>query len=333
MENCILIEIILGMIRKIYRTLIRISATRYQKKINLLISLLNPKDGINFIDVGAAGQIIPRWKRIEKYVNYYGFEPDKRSREELLAQENNCKSYYLDSKIISNKSEVTEIHLCKAPMTSSVYAPNRSFVDLFAEAERFDIVSKEKLNATTIDKLEIENIDFIKLDIQGGELNALKGAEKTLNNCLGLEIEVEFLPIYKNQPLYADITNFLKKHQFEFIDFLRICRWERNNIYTNMGQAAWGDGLYLKTPEFVAKNIIDTDMIKRYIVICLIYHKIDLIISLLDQLKDRSIVSSKFTKRLLRFDKRLKKSKWLKERFNNLTKLFIFIDEEIHLFN
>ena len=321
------------MIRKIYRSLVQISATRYEKKINLLISLLNLKDGISLIDVGAAGQIMPRWKRIEKYVNYYGFEPDNRSREKLIAQENNCNSYYLDSKIVSNKSEVTEIHLCKAPMTSSVYQPNRAFVDLFAEAERFDIVSKEKLNATTIDQLDIENTDFIKLDIQGGELNALKGAEKTLKNCLGLEIEVEFLPIYKNQPLYADVTNFLREHHFEFIDFLRICRWERNNIYTNMGQATWGDGLYLKTPEFVAENITETETIKRYIAICLLYHKIDLIISLLDQLKDKSIVSYKFINILLRFDRRLKRSKWLKERFNNFVKMFYYIDEEIHMFN
>ena len=321
------------MIRKIYRTFVQVSANSYRSKINQLFSLLNIENGIDLIDVGAAGQIIPHWKRVEKYLNYYGFEPDNRSREELLAQKNNCNRYQLDEKIVSDKSEMKEIHLCKAPMTSSVYLPNRAFVDLFAQADRFDVLSKEKLNATTIDQLELNKTDFIKLDIQGGELNALKGAEKTLKNCLGLEIEVEFLPIYKNQPLYADVTNFLKEHHFEFIDFLRICRWERNNIYTNMGQAAWGDGLYLKTPEFVAKNFTDTDTIRRYIAICLLYHKIDLIISLLDQLKDKSIVSSKFVNRLLRFDRRLKRSKWLKESFNKFVKLFYYIDEEIHLFN
>lgn len=321
------------MIKKVYRTLVKVSASRYCKKLNDLISLLEIEDGISLIDVGAAGQIMPRWQRIEKFLNYYGFEPDQRSRNKLLAQKNNCNRYQLDEKIVSDKSEIKEIHLCKAPMTSSVYLPNRAFVDLFAQADRFDVMSKEKLNATTIDQLELTKTDFIKLDIQGGELNALKGAEKTLKNCLGLEIEVEFLHIYKNQPLYADVTNFLKKHQFEFIDFLRICRWERNNIYTNMGQAAWGDGLYLKTPEFVAKNFTDKDTIRRYIAICLLYHKIDLIISLLDQLKDKSIVSSKFVNRLLRFDRRLKRSKWLKESFNNFVKLFFYIDEEIHLFN
>lgn len=321
------------MIKKVYRTLVKVSASRYCKRLNDLISLLEIEDGISLIDVGAAGQIMPRWQRIEKFLNYYGFEPDQRSRNKLLAQKNNCKSYQLNDKIVSNKNEIKEIHLCKAPMTSSVYPPNREYLDLFADSDRFDVVSKEKLKTTTIDHLDLGVTDFIKLDIQGGELNAIKGADETLQTCLGLEIEVEFLPIYEKQPLYADVTNYLKKFNFEFIDFLRICRWERNDIYTSRGQAAWGDGLYLKTPEFIAQNVSDTDTIKRYIAICLLYHKIDLIFSLLEQLKIKNIVSPKFTKKLIRFDQRLKRSKWLKERFNNFVKLFLYVDEEIHLFN
>ena len=58
--------------------------------------------------------------------------------------------------------------------------------------------------------MNINNIDFIKLDIQGGEPNALKGA-KSLNKVLGLEIEIEFHKIYKNQPLFSDINTFMRK--------------------------------------------------------------------------------------------------------------------------
>lgn len=321
------------MFKRIYRFLLNISAIRYTKKINRLISLLAIKDGIHLVDVGAAGQIMPRWKRIEKYLNYYGFEPDDRSRELLLAQKNECLNYTLDEKIVSSEECLKEIHLCKAPMTSSIYEPNREYIEKFSEADRFDIISKEKLDATTIDKLEKKGLDFIKLDIQGGELDALKGAEKSLTNCLGVEVEVEFLPIYKNQPLYSDVTSYLQKHDFEFIDFLRICRWERNNIYTNLGQAAWGDGLYLKTPEFIAKNVTDHEVIKRYVLICVLYHKFDLIHSLLNQLYDTSFINSSFNKKLDVFEKRFRRSSWYKTQFNKLAKLFLFVDEEIHTFH
>ncbi len=322
------------MIKLIYRFLIGFSESKYRKKINHLISLLNIKNGISLIDIGAAGQIIPRWERVEKFINYYGFEPDERSRKKLLAQRNNCRSYHLDEKIISNKKEKKIIHFCKAPMTSSIYQPNRDYVDLFADADRFDIISQELLDSTTIDKINCPKKDFIKLDIQGGELEALKGGKDSLKKCLGLEVEVEFLPIYKDQPLYTDVTKFLKDNDFEFIDFLRICRWERNNIYTNLGQAAWGDALYLKTPEFIVKNITDTDLIKRYIAICIIYNKIDLVKCLLKKLNSNTIIlDTNFIKKLNGFHKRLTRSKLIKEKLNKFLKLFLFVDEEIHMFN
>tara|TARA_A100001015_G_scaffold315311_1_gene426850 strand:+ start:676 stop:981 length:306 start_codon:yes stop_codon:yes gene_type:complete len=98
---------------------------------------------------------MPRWKRAEKFLNYYSFEPNLRLRLALLKQNNGCISYQLDDKILSNKNKFQEIHFCKAPMTSSTFAPNRTFVDLFSEADQFDVVSKEKLDATTLDTISL----------------------------------------------------------------------------------------------------------------------------------------------------------------------------------
>ena len=65
----------------------------------------------------------------------------------------------------------------------------------------------------------------MKLDIQGAELEVLKGAKKTLSNTLGLEIEVEFVHLYTNQPLFGDLYTFLSSHNFELMDFTSIQRW------------------------------------------------------------------------------------------------------------
>ena len=321
------------MIKSLYRLFLQFSENKYRKRINHLFSLLELDKGLFLVDVGAAGQIMPRWKRVEKFLNYYGFEPDERSRLALLKHNNGCMSYQLDEKILSNKNEVQEIHFCKAPMTSSTFPPNRAFVDLFSEADRFNVVSKEKLDATSLDTINLPKTDFIKLDIQGGELNALHGSSASLKKCFGLEIEVEFLPIYKEQPLYSDITNFLKEHDFVFIDFLRICRWERDDIYTNLGQAAWGDALYLRSPEYVASNYTDQEQIKKFIAICLLYHKFDLVKRLSVLIESDSFLSAKFKKELSRFERRFRKSKWIKEGFNKFVKLFLYVDEEIHLFH
>lgn len=321
------------MIKYIYQLILKLSENKYRKSINRLFNLLELEQGLFLVDVGAAGHIMPRWKRVEKTLNYYGFEPDERSRLDLLEQNTGCMIYELDEKILSNKNNVEEINLCKAPMNSSTYPPNREFVDLFSDEDRFDIISKKKLEATTLDTINLPEIDFIKLDIQGGELNALIGSINSLKKCFGLEVEVEFHPIYYKQPLFSDIDNFLKEHDFVFVDFLRICRWERDDIYTSLGQATWGDALYLRTPEYIASTYSEQETIKKYIAICLLYHKFDLINRLSILIENESFLSAKFKKSLSRFEKRFRKSKWIKEVLNKVVKLFLYVDEEIHLFH
>ena len=52
----------------------------------------------------------------------------------------------LNSFVWTEETEI-EFNLCKKPMVSSVYKPNRKLLDQFSNADRFDIVKKELLQA------------------------------------------------------------------------------------------------------------------------------------------------------------------------------------------
>lgn len=245
--------------------------------LSAISKLPSIEQGLTLMDIGAAGEIEPRWKRIEPIINYVGFEPDERSRSMLVEVRNNCLNYKILPFAVWDSVGPVTINLCRTPQVSSHYSPNRSFLDLFPASPRFDVVSTASLEAMKLDNLGLESPDFIKIDIQGGELSALKGGQRLLEDALGLELEVEFLPLYVEQPLFGEICSFLSKSGFEFIDFVNLCRWERG-AHNGFGQCVFGDGLFLRSPEAVLSNrAIDDRTISKYLAICLTYNRFDLI--------------------------------------------------------
>lgn len=62
----------------------------------------------------------------------------------------------------------------------------------------------------------IERIDLLKMDIQGGELAALHGAAAMLKRQAISVIysEAFFLPFYKDQPLFGEISAYLSSHGY-----------------------------------------------------------------------------------------------------------------------
>jgi FkbM family methyltransferase len=61
--------------------------------------------------------------------------------------------------------------------------------------------------------------DLIKLDVQGFELEVLKGAEKALEQTRFLILEISFERFYEDQPLFGDIVEYLNQTKFDLKAF------------------------------------------------------------------------------------------------------------------
>ena len=264
------------MLLKFIKFKLRILVSR-QRKLKLLycIGKLPSNSSVTLLDIGAAGKIQQRWSEISSIINYIGFEPDLRSRELLLANPQSCKSYRIYSDVVSDDSEIMNFNLTRKPQVSSIYEPNFEILNKFSNSERFEIISKETTKTTKLDDLGLK-ADFIKMDIQGAELKALKGAEKLLNETLGIEIEIEFIEVYKNQPKFAEINSLLEMQGFMLLDFVNIYRWERDS-FNGLGQVIFVEGLYIKTPETLVKDKITVEKMSSYFIILLLYKRYDLI--------------------------------------------------------
>jgi FkbM family methyltransferase len=100
--------------------------------------------------------------------------------------------------------------------SSSLFSPNQEEMQKYHNWLLFNEVVTVQSN--TLDNVcqdeGVEKIDFIHLDVQGCELNTLKGAEKLLFGVTAIWLEVEAVPLYLEQPLKEDIELFMNKNGF-----------------------------------------------------------------------------------------------------------------------
>lgn len=86
-------------------------------------------------------------------------------------------------------------------------------------------------------------VDLLKLDLQGYELEALKGCGKLLERIKIITIEIEFIPLYDGQPLFGDIDVYLRAQGFRMLNLYE--------LYTHPdGQLTAGDAVYLNRKYF-----------------------------------------------------------------------------------
>lgn len=253
---------------------------------------------IHVVDVGASGGLHSRWQKVANY-NFKAvlFEPDPREYDRL--KQSLGDNYLVINSALSNSAQQVEFNLCRQQTASSIFMPNLELINKYPEAERCDIVDTITIKTDTMDNqllnAGLTEIDFIKIDAQGYELSILEGAVKTLNNVIGLEIEVEFLPIYKNQPLFHEVDQFIMSRGFELIDLKR-SYWRRTGTHRygadKKGQIIFGDALYFRTPEAICSDEnVSEDKILRSIIVYLAYKYFDLAEALFNLSSQRGVLS------------------------------------------
>lgn len=146
---------------------------------------------------------------------------------------------------LSSKTQTLKMFINDSPMTSSIFPRNEN------SERHFDAVTRVKeireLQATSLDdwfdNSGLARVDILKLDLQGYELQALRGAEGILRRGVAcVYIEVNFIPFYKGSATFGEIDVFMRSQGYKLFNLYNIC------THLPEGHIGSGDALYVPDP-------------------------------------------------------------------------------------
>ena len=179
------------------------------------------------LDVGAQGGFFNNSIFYKKYDNFFTpivVEPLANESEKLTKQ-----GYKVISKGLWSTNCKKKLYILgKRSGSSSMYKPSKSNYNLYNFKKKdfslFDVTKEIDVECTTVNdslnKLNIKNLDFLKIDTQGSELEILKGLGEY--QPLMMKIEAQIVPMYENVPSWGELINHLYKINYMTCEWIEI---------------------------------------------------------------------------------------------------------------
>ena len=188
----------------------------------IIKNILNEKK-IIALDIGAQGGFNSDNYFSKKYNSFFEdilIEPIKAEADKLK------KNKYIINKGIWSKQEIKKLFILDKRLgSSSMYQPNVKNFDLHNirkdNYKDYDITRTVEINCDTISnllsELNLKNLDYLKIDTQGAELEILNGLGEY--KPLLIKIEAHIFSMYKDVPSWHKLLNLLYELNYVVIDW------------------------------------------------------------------------------------------------------------------
>lgn len=169
---------------------------------------------------GHIGEEIPLYKKYTN--NIHIFEPQIECFHRI---DNSVNKYCI---ALGEMENVLDFYVANNMQSSSILKPKTHL------SEHPDITFNQtrKVKILPLDYFKIQNCNFLNIDVQGYELNVLKGSINTLHSIDYIYTEINNKELYENCTMIDDLDIFLN-------DFKRV-----ETSYC--GSYGWGDAFYIR---------------------------------------------------------------------------------------
>jgi FkbM family methyltransferase len=201
-----------------------------------------------------------------------GFEPQASALAELNLKKGANEAYFPYA--VGDGQEHT-LNLCAYPGWTSIFVPSAAALEVFSFfTNNARVVDETRVQTRRLDDLvEVDDIDFLKIDIQGGELAVFVHGRQKLKNAVVIQTELQFVNLYEGQPSFGEVDQELRAQGFIPHAFAALKKWPISplqfggNPTQPLNQLLEADLVYVR--DFIHADSISSDQLKH---LCLIAH-------------------------------------------------------------
>ena len=193
--------------------------------LTTIVTLSKP---IHIADIGASdlGEKPSYAPLLEKsFARLSAFDGDERQKAKLFEKYGDKLDFYSD--IIADGLPQTLYLLPPTSGMSSILKPDEKRLAFFNGFSSFNKPQEEiSVQSKRLDDFsDLAPIDFLSMDIQGGELMVLHNSHEKLRDCVAIQLEVSFVPLYEAQPSFGEIDTWMRRNGYIPHRFVSIKPW------------------------------------------------------------------------------------------------------------
>jgi FkbM family methyltransferase len=269
-------------------------------------NLLSPQRLTDVVDIGANpidGEPPYTPMLAEGLCRVTGFEPQQEALLELQRMKGPNERYL---PYAVGDGDAHTLNICRAPGMTSLLQPDPATLGLFEVLKPLgEVIESVPLQTRRLDDIsEIQHLEFLKIDIQGGELAVFKGGKAKLAEAVAIQTEISFVTLYKNQPSLGEVDLELRSQGFLPHCFNAIKHWPiapaviDNNPRQALNQLLEADIVYVR--DFAHAGSMSDEQLKHLALIAhYCYRSFDLALRCVMLLEQRQALEAGTQQRYL----------------------------------
>ncbi|MEK9644343.1 MAG: FkbM family methyltransferase [Alphaproteobacteria bacterium] len=225
---------------------------------------------LRYVDIGSRGGFLDDLLPIAFAVDALGFEPDPVAYAMLdYAPAGPWRSATFLPYGVGAKTGSANLYVTTDPQSASLMRHDPEIGRKFDKPQFFELDRTEAVDVLSLEEAlkqaKFDSADFLKIDIEGPELEVLEASSEAVRDLLCLKVEASFVPFRFDQPLAADLDRFIRAQGFELFDILGARHWRRFGYHIHpyysrepvpyaRGQIVQADYLYFRSVQSIGDD-------------------------------------------------------------------------------